>query len=160
MNKDYCSHQIKKNNIFLGNPFEDEILNKVADSSLSILIADDLAALKDNIIVWLQSDGHHVEGTQNGKEALEKIKENPQLFNVLITDYEMPVMNGGELLLELLKLPDHAFKLIILMSGMNPDDSKIKVILDAYQGKALAFHPKPISLSDISQQIASLKKSF
>ncbi len=62
---------------------------------MKILIADDLV---DTIMVLkklLKTAGHEVIAASNGKEALEIIESSD--ISILITDWEMPVMNGKDL---------------------------------------------------------------
>ena len=42
----------------------------------------------------LEADGHSVLVTQDGNEALEQLKEGGQQFDVIVTDVEMPMLDG------------------------------------------------------------------
>lgn len=61
-----------------------------------LLVEDD----EDQLITiprLLESIGHQVTAIGNSKIAAETIINNPQQFDLLITDYDMPLMNGVEL---------------------------------------------------------------
>jgi len=60
-----------------------------------ILIAEDNSVLGDVIRFNLQRSGFDVTLARNGEEAFQEIALKN--FDVLVTDYEMPGMNGEEL---------------------------------------------------------------
>lgn len=59
-----------------------------------ILLADDDAATRDLVQRALAIDGHTVTPTTDGTEALEKLEENPDGFDLLISDVQMPALDG------------------------------------------------------------------
>ena len=61
-----------------------------------ILIVDDNEHILNVIEDYFSLFGFHVEKASNGVEALTKIKEHD--FDILLTDIDMPVMNGIELI--------------------------------------------------------------
>ena len=60
-----------------------------------ILVVDDEPLICDAVKMMLDFDGHLVETAGNGKEALAILAERQ--FDVIITDFEMPIMKGDEL---------------------------------------------------------------
>ncbi len=70
---------------------------KCEDRVIHILFVDDdsdLVALMESILERL---GYIVTSAYNGIEAIELIEEYHDVFDVVITDYSMPGMNGIEL---------------------------------------------------------------
>ena len=67
-----------------------------------ILVVDDEDIIRESLSFILKKEGFLVEEAANGKEAYDKIKEDP--FDLVISDLEMPVMKGTELLEEIKKL--------------------------------------------------------
>ncbi|CAM3957824.1 transporter substrate-binding domain-containing protein [Rahnella bruchi] len=61
----------------------------------NVLIADDYAANREVLSLQLASLGHQVTAAQNGREALELWQNGT--FDLVITDCNMPVMDGYEL---------------------------------------------------------------
>jgi two-component system, cell cycle response regulator CpdR len=59
-----------------------------------ILLADDDAATRDLVTRALAGDGHTVDATQDGTEALEKLQGAPTAYDLLITDVQMPGLDG------------------------------------------------------------------
>ena len=79
--------------------------------STHILVVDDEVALKDITVMQLSKFGYTVYGAENGKEALEILKQKP--IDLLLTDIIMPEMDGWELALEVSnKYPDVIIQLV------------------------------------------------
>lgn len=64
--------------------------------SLRVLLVDDDFLIAMSSVDMLVDLGHEVVEAHSGKEALANLKENGR-FDLLITDYSMPEMTGGEL---------------------------------------------------------------
>lgn len=62
-----------------------------------ILLADDDRFLCSIIKTLLQQRGYTVEVVKNGQEAMEMIKTKPHRYDILITDHDMPIVTGLEL---------------------------------------------------------------
>jgi CheY-like chemotaxis protein len=65
------------------------------NSGKRILLADDQAEVRETVRLLLGMDGHSVSEAANGEEALGLFA--PNRFDLVITDYAMPVMRGDEL---------------------------------------------------------------
>jgi CheY-like chemotaxis protein len=64
-------------------------------SGKRILLADDQSEVRETVRLLLGMDGHSVAEAANGREALGLFA--PNRFDLVITDYAMPVMRGDEL---------------------------------------------------------------
>jgi chemotaxis family two-component system sensor histidine kinase/response regulator PixL len=62
-----------------------------------ILVVDDAISLRQTLSLTLQKFGYQVVQAQNGVEAIEQLQLHPEI-EVIISDLEMPRMNGFELL--------------------------------------------------------------
>lgn len=83
--------------------------------AMNILVVDDDSANIVPIKVVLKSMGHSVEVLKDGADALVRLAEQPDHYNILITDHAMCNVSGQELLAE---LKTTAFKgKIIVLSG-------------------------------------------
>jgi DNA-binding NtrC family response regulator len=81
-----------------------------------ILLADDDAATRDLVRRALAGDGHDVIVTQDGQEALDALLATPTAFDLLITDVQMPVLDGLALARQA-KVAAPKLR-IVLMSGL------------------------------------------
>lgn len=80
-----------------------------------ILLADDDAATRDLVRRALEGDGHAVTVTEDGAEALERLQAGDVNYDLIVTDVEMPALDGILLAEEALKLRPGLR--IVLMSG-------------------------------------------
>lgn len=73
-------------------------MNSSLDRMTRFLVVDDFESMRKLIIKNLNSMGYtNVFQASNGREALRSLEQNPSI-KVLITDWNMPVMSGIELL--------------------------------------------------------------
>ncbi len=113
---------------------------------MKIMLADDDPKLHTIIKLWLTRNGHEMTAAANGKDALEILK-NYQ-FDVLISDVNMPLMNGIELVKETLKLDNHPPTIIMLTSRC--DLTELKNAVDS--GHVTLFN-KPFSPAKLIELI-------
>ena len=85
--------------------------------SLSILLVDDEPLVRIGTAEMIRDLGHKVKEAAGGFEALAQLAEGHQ-FDVVVTDYKMPGMDGGELAKKIRELrPDCAILLITGYTG-------------------------------------------
>jgi CheY-like chemotaxis protein len=70
-------------------------MTSIDASKLRILVVDDESAVSDTVKMLLKVDGHEVETTNSGTEALGLFESGR--FDVVFTDFAMPGMNGHQL---------------------------------------------------------------
>ncbi len=68
----------------------------LSNRSLRILFVDDDALISMSSVDMLEDLGHVVTSAYSGAQALEILRTDPE-FDLLITDYSMPKMTGGDL---------------------------------------------------------------
>lgn len=78
-----------------------------------ILYADDAASMR-KLINLVLSKNYDLTIVENGAEALEAAKQ--QKFDAVISDINMPVMDGLEFLEKFRALPDNQFTPILMMT--------------------------------------------
>jgi CheY-like chemotaxis protein len=62
-----------------------------------ILVADDEPLIRNLVTLLLQHDGYFVMSAADGHEGLHLSRKYPGVIDLLITDMEMPRMNGTDL---------------------------------------------------------------
>ena len=80
--------------------------------SLRILCADDNTMLGDVMIQFFSTAGHAVEHVADGLEAWERLSRDIGHFDVLVTDNQMPGLNGLELV-KLLRQTNYRGRIIV-----------------------------------------------
>lgn len=63
-----------------------------------ILLVEDAVFFRQLVKAYLESDGYEVETASNGRKALERLEAGGPPFDLVVSDIEMPVMNGWDLL--------------------------------------------------------------
>jgi two-component system chemotaxis response regulator CheY len=90
-----------------------------------ILIVDDSNMLRDMVKYALNEGGYpDVTEAVDGLDALSRAKETA--FDLVISDINMPNMDGFELIVELRKLPVYASIPILTLTTEKNDDMKAK----------------------------------
>jgi len=106
-----------------------------------ILVADDQELMRTILVRFIQRAGYEVIAAQNGEEAIDLYRlERPAL---VISDIQMPKMNGLTLLREIKRLDAGAF--VILISGFGSEE----VLLQALRGGAINFFKKPFKVEEV-----------
>ena len=80
----------------------------------TILVVDDSTTMRQMVAFTLTSAGHDVTEAPDGNQALAKAKQKK--FDLVITDVNMPGMNGIDLVQSLRALPDCKFIPILVLT--------------------------------------------
>ncbi len=83
---------------------------------LSILVVDDSDQARDSITRTLEKSGYNIVGATNGQAALDKVKTG-QRFDLILTDLNMPIMNGLEMCKQIYELNLEPKQLILVISS-------------------------------------------
>jgi len=90
-----------------------------------VLIVDDSTMLRDMLNYALNEGGYSdITEAVDGVDALEKI--NGPEFDVIITDVNMPRMDGLTLIQELRKIPAYMKKPILVLTTERSDEMKAR----------------------------------
>lgn len=108
--------------------------------NFSILYAEDEESVRESMIPILNRFCSDITAVTNGLEAWEAYQKRP--FSIVITDLQMPKMNGVELIVKIQAAFYH--QPIIIISAFH-EDSRINTILDS---DTLHLLTKPLVLSD------------
>jgi two-component system, cell cycle response regulator CpdR len=84
-----------------------------------ILLADDDAAMLNLLGRALAADGHAVVIAHDGQDALDKAQAASQPFEILISDVQMPILDGISLAQQLLATSPNLR--VVLMSGLQSE---------------------------------------
>lgn len=113
-----------------------------------IVIAEDQAHIRNVLAMWMQRNGHQVLQAPNGADALMLLREHA--VDVLITDVNMPEMNGIE-------LTQHAFeacaglrRVFVVTSRCDQHE-----IVGQLSDPRVCVYPKPFSPSQLLEAVES-----
>jgi two-component system chemotaxis response regulator CheY len=133
------------------------VLNSITDKykriwRMKILVVDDMTSMRHIMIHMLQSIGYEEnDEAVNGRQALQLIRKNK--YDLLITDYHMPKINGIQLL-KLIRSDKELFNLPVLMVTCEDQKNEIESIIAA---KVNGFIIKPFNTNTLKKQINWIK---
>ena len=113
-----------------------------------VLIVDDEESMRMLVARAIAMDGHQTVTAQDGAEALEILTREQGRFDLLLTDIQMPIMDG--IALALATARDFPRLTILLMTGFADQRER------AYGLNAIAHDviSKPFSVADIRTAVA------
>jgi two-component system, cell cycle response regulator len=116
-----------------------------------VLLVDDDPAMLRILAKWLEKAGYPVRTADNGREALRAINE--QCPHFLITDWEMPEMNGLELCRRVrqMSLPHYVYILFLTVKSAPAE------MIEGLNGGADDFIGKPVRQEEM---LARLRVGF
>lgn len=127
-----------------------DIMEASVIQSKRILLADDEPSVRAAIKLMLNLDEHTVTEAADGEEALRLFQQGE--FEVVITDYAMPVMMGDELATRIRELvPSQPIIMITAHAGMVRADGVALHSVDALLSK-------PCSLTDLRRALAKVAR--
>lgn len=90
--------------------------------SKNILIVDDAASIRQVVSITLKGAGYNVIEAVDGKDALSKL--NGDKIHLIISDVNMPNMDGITFVKELKQLPAYKFTPVIMLTTESQDAKK------------------------------------
>lgn len=90
----------------------------------TILIVDDSATMRQMISFTLDQAGYTLQEAVDGQQAFDWAKDHRA--DLVVTDINMPNMDGITLVTELRKLPDYKFTPILVVTTESGPDMKQK----------------------------------
>ena len=115
----------------------------------TIMTVDDSASLRQMVSFVLRSGGYEVVEAVDGADALSKLKG--QDLHLVLSDINMPKMDGLEFTRQLRAMPDYKFVPIVLLTTESHADKK-------QQGKAAGATAWIVKPFTPDQLLAVVKK--
>src|SRR5579862_8120005 len=112
-----------------------------------ILVAEDEPEVRGYLDVALRWLGYSVDLTEDGEEALARLRDSGEEYCLLLLDLIMPRKDGLETLREVRQF-DTGLPIIILSSASSPLH-----VVDAIKSGASDFLAKPVSHEDLGKAI-------
>ena len=112
--------------------------------SPKILLIDDDADTRDAMAILLSHSGYDVLSAMDGADGLACLKNTSPPPNLIILDWEMPVMGGFEFLKVRLSDANLSKIPVIVVTGQKPDAT--------FQADAVL--PKPVNVDRLEREIS------
>lgn len=124
-----------------------------ADPNMKIMVVDDMSTMRRIVKNILKQLGFaNVEEAENGQEALEKMKAGS--FGFVVSDWNMPVMNGIELLRAI--RADGTLKDIPVL--MVTAEAQKENIVEAVQAGVSNYIVKPFTAETMQEKMSKIFK--
>ncbi len=121
---------------------------------MKIMIVDDCNTTRKLLGHYLQSRGYSVVFAENGLDALEKLAIND--VKLVMTDLNMPYMDGIELIKTIRSDPELSEMPILMVTTENDDIEREKAISSGANGYMI----KPVKGDDIANNIKLIVKQI
>jgi putative two-component system response regulator len=119
-------------------------------SAHRILIVDDDCNIRNVLSHFLKADGYEVLTAQDGSEGLTLGTENQP--DLILTDVDMPEMDGFEMCRRLKENPSTRFIPIVMVTGRDASEDK----MSAWDSGADDFLTKPLHVVEVRARCRSL----
>jgi two-component system chemotaxis response regulator CheY len=116
----------------------------------SVLVVDDSSSVRQVVGIALKSAGYDVIEASDGRDALSKL--NGQKIHLIISDVNMPNMDGITFVKEVKKLPGYKFTPIIMLTTESQESKK----LEGQAAGAKAWVVKPFQPAQMLAAVAKL----
>ena len=90
---------------------------------MRVLCVDDNDVILATLKLAFEAAGLEVETAYNGFNALSKIEQNPKRFHVIVTDLQMPGIDGFGLI-EKSRSIGYVAPIIVYAASISPDDQR------------------------------------
>lgn len=124
--------------------------NKIspAMSKLHILVAEDIDETRLTIVAMLKQLGYkNITDVEDGRKALEVFDKAHQPFDIIISDWNMPQVDGAQLIRDIRtaypKIP------FLMVTGFRDENS----VQDALKCGVTGYLVKPFNLEDLQKKL-------
>jgi two-component system, OmpR family, alkaline phosphatase synthesis response regulator PhoP len=115
-----------------------------------ILVVEDEAHIAAGLRFNLEAEGHSVEISDNGEEALLRLLERGEFFDLLVLDVMLPGKDGFAVAREL-REKQNFIPLLMLTARSRPED-----VLRGFEAGADDYLPKPFNLDILMARVGGL----
>jgi CheY-like chemotaxis protein len=142
--------QIQKYKDNISGPIIEKLPGFSSTTGKTILLIDDEPMVTDICEMMLKRLGHKVFTAHSGFEGIKKFETHKNRIDLIISDFNMPGMNGQQVVDTLRKM-DPGIKVLLSSGGMENVDEE-DVLSRGFSG----FLKKPYSMQTLSDKIAEI----
>lgn len=123
-------------------------------NKIRIMIVDDDSTTRKILSLYVKQKGFEVVTAENGLEALEKLAS--EQVTLIMTDLNMPIMDGLEFIRNLKANPAFAEIPVMMVTTESDDEERQK----AMEAGAIAYLVKPVSGAAVADHVKDILKKF
>jgi len=154
--KDYDCRELEREIV----PESQSVTGITGDTSIAILLAEDDPVTRMLMTRFLKKAGYEVDAVADGTEALERMSR--RYYPILVTDWEMPEMDGVELCKAMRSLQLDGYVYALLLTARNAKEHIIAGLeagADDYLIKPV-HEPELIARLNTGRRILALEHSL
>ena len=116
----------------------------------TVLVVDDDADIRESISEVLEDHGYRAIGAANGREAIDRLKAEPEKPCAILLDIMMPIMDGWQFRDVQRQDPDlSTIPVVVVTAHADVDEARNRM-------DVVAAMKKPIQLTELMALIAKL----
>ena len=119
---------------------------------MKILFVEDSALLRRSMVKIAQKNGFKTVEAENGAEGLARLRKHGKGIDLVVLDWNMPVMDGYELLVKMRSEAEYQ-KIPVLMAT---SDGVQEDVVKAIQAGAAGYLVKPFTDEVLTAKIAEV----
>nr|WP_267924878.1 chemotaxis response regulator CheY [Cupriavidus pauculus] len=125
--------------------------SRIVDKNIKILVVDDFPTMRRIIRNLLKELGFtNVEEAEDGAAGLEKVKDGS--FQFVVSDWNMPNMDGLTMLQSIRAIPELAKTPVLMVTA----EAKKENIIAAAQAGANGYVVKPFTAATLDEKITKI----
>lgn len=137
----------------LGTNSDGVLEAKTSDlSDMTVIVVDDDPNVGHVISKYLEAVGAEVATCEDPRDALDAIVDDPESWSALITDYDMPHMNGGELSARARQIAPDLPVIVVTALARRLTDPRLT------EGQVAAILSKPVDLDQLCSTLEQHRK--
>lgn len=114
------------------------------------LVVDDSLTIRIYHSSLLRNFGYEVDTAENGLEALEMAMKKK--YDLILSDINMPVMDGFEFVRKLRKLEGYRFTPVVFITTLNSEEDRRRALMSG----GTLYIVKPINLEVLEKILKSI----
>ncbi len=119
-------------------------------ATLRVLVVDDSRMARNHLGRVLQQIGiENIDFAEDGQEGIQRLEE--AAYDLVVTDYNMPVMDGEAMINHIRQSPDYSHTPIMMVTS--EDESRLASVR---QAGVSAICDKPFEVNQVRQLLISL----
>ena len=131
---------------------DDDIAGAGEFGGKNLLVAEDVEINREILLALLEDTGLSIDCAENGEEALKMVEADPDKYDLVFMDVQMPFMDGHEATRRIRALPDlrSKGKLPIIAMTANVFKSDVEECLEAGMDGHLG---KPLDIDRVIEKL-------
>ena len=123
-----------------------DIFNRI--KNMKILLVDDDEWIRDSLSIFFEAEGCNLLTFETAEEAIEAVKQ--QVYDIVISDYKLPGMDGLEFLRRVKEKQPNAFEILITAYA------NCEIVKEADEIGVKDIIPKPFTSEDVETSLSRI----